>query len=475
MAKHLALFLLPFVLASCSGSPVSSIESSSQEASSVQESSSKAQTSSEEESDLPDPCAEPYFGRQYYLNHIGDICSTWNQYRGDGMTIAVVDVGFNPEHEDFYFADGKSKVSDKSAAFEVEGSKVKVTKGLTAITNMGESHGTFCAGVAAAGINGKGVVGVAPNASLLLLRTDAKPKSIAEAFKYAADNGANVISVSIGSYYNYKGDLVDDGSDLGTVFDAPVAYCRSKNVPVISAAGNGGLDGQPTEYTFPGCVDGVIGVGGLAANSFTDIWSGSSYNYGSESKFVDVLVPADMMFGCCHYGGKTYDGGWNGTSFAAPQVAGMAALYFQKNPKKTVDDFEKDLYASCTKIDSYNKGMTGKLGYGRPDVAKLLKITAPKDKVTARVKTSWSSCYAYLFDSKGKNKEPAAWPGKKLTAKNGVYAIEADASLYDTVVFAESKTGKQTVNLSLSSFASGLTYQLSGAVTEVDCLAGSYK
>ena len=47
---------------------------------------------------------------------------------------------------------------------------------------MGESHGTFCAGVAAAAVNGKGVAGIAPDASLLLLKTDLKPKSIAKTF-----------------------------------------------------------------------------------------------------------------------------------------------------------------------------------------------------------------------------------------------------------------------------------------------------
>ena len=464
-------FLLPLLLVSCANAPDASEGTSSSDS---EASSSQTKTSSESPAAKDDPCAEPHFGRQYYLNHIGDICSTWQQYRGEGTTIAVIDVGFNPEHEDFYFKDGTSKVSNQSAAFQVEGNQVKTTVGLAAITDLGESHGTFCAGVAAAAVNGKGVVGVAPEASLLLLRTDAKPKAIAKAMHYAADHQATAISISIGSYYDYKGDLKDDGSDLGTVFDEPVAYCRSKGVPVISAAGNGGLDGMPTEYTFPGCVDGVIGVGGLAANSSQLIWSGSSYNYNSESSFCDVFVNADMMYGCCHYGGKTYDGGWNGTSFAAPQVAGMAALYFQKNPGKSVDDFEKDLYASCTKVDSYNPGMQGKMGKGRPDVAKLLKVSLKETTVNAKVKTSWKSCYAYLFDSTGKNKEPAAWPGKMLSLKNGTYAIEADLSKYDTVVFAESKTGAQTVDLALSSFASGRTYSLTGAVTEVKCLVGKY-
>ena len=310
---------------------------------------------------------DPYIGRQHYLNHIGDIYGAWDSYRGKGITIAVVDIGFNPYHKDFKRADGTSKVREDSASFKVSGGSVVKSVGVDQVVNMGESHGTFCAGVAAAAINGVGVVGIAPDADLLLLKTDAKPKSIAAAFKYAADQGARAISVSIGSYYDYGGDLSSDGSDLGTVFDEPVAYCRSKGTAVISAAGNGGLDGQPTEFTFPGCVDGVIGVGGLAANSSGEIWKGSSYNSSPAYTFCDVYAPADMMYGCCHYDNKEYDGGWNGTSFAAPQVAGMAALYFEKNPEATVDH----------KMQAYQmrvQALLGRSGAGRDEVVKLGRI-----------------------------------------------------------------------------------------------------
>ena len=267
----------------------SSNNSSSFCSSSFEESSILSQSSSSEALDYsPDPMLEPYIGRQYYLNSIGDIYSVWNQYRGDGVTIAVIDVGFNPDHEDFVHSDGSSKVLDTSASFTTTGSTTKTEVGKSYVVNMGESHGTFCAGVAAAGINGKGVVGIAPNADLMLLKTDLKPKSIAAAFKYAADNGAKVITISIGSYYDYGGDLVNDGSDLGTIFDGPVAYAREKGLAVISAAGNGGLDGQPTEFTFPGCVDGVIGVGGLAANTTDELWAGSSYNSSPAYTFLPL-------------------------------------------------------------------------------------------------------------------------------------------------------------------------------------------
>ncbi len=499
---RILLLTATLILSSCGDNPVSSFssavssESSSSEAtsseiSSEKESSSSETTSSSEKttsssssskegstaSSVPveslDPMGEPYIGRQYYLNHIGDIYSAWQKYRGRGIAIAVIDVGFNPNHEDFKYKDGTSKVSAKSASFTTSGKNTTTSVGVDKVVNMGESHGTFCAGVAAAAVNGKGVAGIAPEAELLLLKTDCKPKSIAQAFRYAADNGARVVTISIGSYYDYTGDLVDDGSDLGTVFDAPVKYCYDKGVAVISAGGNGGLDGQPTEFTFPGCVDNVIGVGGLAANSSSEIWTGSSYNSSSKWQSIDVLAPADMMFGCCHYDNKVYDGGWNGTSFASPIVAGMAALYFEANPSKKAADFEKALYASCHKITTSKIATADQLGYGRVDVGGLLGLKA-SGQIEAKIKANWSSGYAYVWNSVS-GSQMSAWPGKALTKSGNTFAVTIDSSKYDSVIFTQTKEGPQTVDLSVTSFLSSKTLDLTGATKENNALVGTYR
>ena len=421
------------------------------------------------------PMNEPYIGRQYYLNHIGDIYSAWGKYRGKGITIAVIDAGFNPNHEDFYYADGTSKVSDKSASFTTNSSGTTTEVGVNKVINMGESHGTFCAGVAAAAVNGKGVAGIAPDASLLLLKTDLKPKSIAQAFRYAADNGAKVVTISIGSYYNYGGDLVDDGSDLGTVFDAPVKYCYDKNIPVISAGGNGGLDNQPTEFTFPGCVDNVIGVGGLAANSSTNIWSGSSYNSSPEWQSIDVFAPANMMFGCCHYDNKIYDGGWDGTSFASPIVAGLAALYFEKNPNNTAAQFETDLYNSCIALPNQGDIKSNQLGHGRVDATKLLGLTS-SGSIDAKFKADWSECYAYVWNSSS-GTQLANWPGSKLSKNNGEFVVNIDTSKYDSVIFTQTNSGPKTPDLLVTSFINGNVYDLTSSISEqgMDFKVGVYR
>ena len=411
------------------------------------------------------PMDEPYIARQYYLNHVGDIYNIWNFYRGKGTTIAVIDSGFNPYHEDFYYEDGTSKVSDKSASFVTDGNQTTTEIGVNKVINMADSHGTFCAGVAAAAVNGKGVAGIAPEASLLLLKTDKKPKSIAKAFKYAADNGATAITISIGSYYNYDGDLVNDGSDLGTVFDEPVKYCYDKNIPVISAGGNGGFD-NPTEFTFPGCVDYVIGCGGLAANSSTEIWEGSSYNSSPEWQSIDVFAPSDMMFGCCHYDNKKYDSGWNGTSFASPIVAGLAALYFQKYPGKTVSEFENDLIYSCHALPEQNGIKANQLGHGRVDAGKLIGLTFD-GRVKASIKTNWTDVYAYVWNSVTGTKQ-SNWPGTKLNKEAGTFAIWIESSQYDSVIFTASNSGPQTPDLLATSFIYGDCYDLTSPIQETN-------
>ena len=465
------LLSITLLLASCGTSTdSSSIPSSSgqSEPTSTSIISSSEDSSSEKIEYKTNPMEEPYVARQYYLNHIGDIYSVWKQYRGDGQTIAVIDEGFNGKHEDFTFEDGTSKVSPDSAFFVTNGDTTSVEVGIDKVDAGEASHGTFCAGIAAAGINKKGVVGIAPNAKLLLLKTDLKPKSIVKAMKYAADHGANVISISIGSYSDYVGDLKNDGSKLTTVFKEPVKYCYDRNVPVISAAGNGGLDGNPTKYTYPGSTDKVIGVGGLAANSSSDIWEGSSYNSSELYRFIDVLAPSENMFGCCNYGGKKYDGGtWMGTSFAAPQVAGMAALYFQKNPGATVKQFETDLYNSCHKIDD-----SGHYGSGRVDVGKLLGVIN-EETVQVRIKASWTSVYVYAWNLE-KEKELKAWPGKKLTKTNNEYVIEIKPSEYDSIVINDGGNNKSP-DLYVTSFTYEKAYALnSSPISENDFLIGKY-
>lgn len=415
---------------------------------------------------------EPLLNRQYYLNHIGDIYSTWKQYQGEGVVIAVIDIGFDTTHEEFKFLDGTSKITSNSASFKYQNGGVITNVGVSYAHDTSDSHGTFCAGVAAAGLNHKGVIGIAPMAKLMLLKTDAMPKSIAAAFKYAADNGAKVISISLGSYATGGGDLKPDGSDIKKVFNEPVEYCRNKGVVVVSAGGNGGEGGASmiSVPTYPGATPGVIGVGGLKANSNSTIWEGSSINSDTD-KFIDVVAPANGMFNICNYykDGQhiLYDGGndgnkhkWNGTSFAAPIVAGMAALYFEKYPSASADAFETALYNSTNEIETPSAS-----NYGSVDIGKLLRTTGT-DKVTITVQDNTeTSLNLFIWDSRtGTGPEP--WPGQTYTLTGGKFSTRIDTSKYDSMIVS-SLDGAQTIDLSIYPFIYGCIYDLSNAIGEI--------
>lgn len=458
--KHLRLFAIPLLvlsLSSCSTGDDSN------------ESSSNSNSEREIVVSSLNPMNEPLINNQYYLNHIGDIYHTWKSYQGNGITIAVIDVGFMYDHPDFFFEDGTSKVSDDSCFIKTTGSNTTTAVGKKNLRVSGDSeynndHGTFCAGVAAAGINGKGVIGIAPLAKLLLIRTDGHPYSINEAFKYATDKGAKVITISIGSYSDYTGDLYrwkDTGITLSTAFKDAVKYCRDNGTVVISAGGNGGKTeaNRPTSYTYPGGTEGVIGVGGLADNKSDSLWTGSSYNASNSKVFCDVFAPSENMYGCCDYNASKYDGGWKGTSFASPIVAGLAALYFEKNPENTVDQFEEDLYQSSHKFtDAVNNLKESNIANGRVDAGKLLGTTL-NEKITAKVKNS-GDLYAYQWNSVTGKK--VSWPGTKIgTGDNKTFEFELDATQYDSVIFNDGGSpAAQTIDLSISSFEFGNTYDI---------------
>ncbi|MBQ7242617.1 MAG: S8/S53 family peptidase [Bacilli bacterium] len=424
--------------------------------------------SSSSVSSLPDPTKESMYSKQGYLKFVGGVDSIWRNYLGDGQTIAVIDTGFDVGHSEFQNQDGYSKISPKSARFHHEGGAVAIDVGVehAKMTN-GDSHGTFCAAVAAASVTGEGTVGIAPNASLMLLATDSKPRSIAEAFRYAADNGARIITISIGSYSDYEGDLQNDGSDLTSVFDASLEYAYRKGVVICSAGGNGGLY-RPVDYTYPGGCDYVIGVGGLAKNSRTTIWSESSRNSESAYQFCDVFAPSEDMFNACNFtrDGKRYlyDGGWNGTSFASPIVAGAAALYFQKHPTHTNQDFERALYNTADSLG----GSAG--GYGAINIQALMEYGVPED---AEVEIAFES--ASWWDADGAATRLFAWSRarsvflqsfSKTKDPRGtlrLWTFNVDRTLFDYLVFIrvspnDEAWGAETITLNLEDFHDGSLY-----------------
>ncbi len=193
-------------------------------------------------------------------------------------------------------------------------------------------HGTHCSGIiGAARDNGKGIDGVADNVQIMTIRAvpdgDEHDKDIANAIRYAVDNGAKIISMSFGKDFSPEKKWVDDA----------FKYAEKKGVLLVHAAGNDAKN-IDTAFNFPNPVyeDGK----GRASNVITVGASGDKTNGGYTASFsnfgkseVDVFAPGVSIYSTIP-GGTTY-GNASGTSMACPVVAGIAALVLEYYPYLT--------------------------------------------------------------------------------------------------------------------------------------------
>jgi serine protease len=222
-------------------------------------------------------------------------------YKGTGVKVCVMDSGIDKGHPEY-------------SALNMTG----VTTSAGKWNTDGNGHGTHCAGTIAAGQNGVGVVGVAPEATVVPLKvfdetgTWAYSSWVVDAAVQCQQQGANIVSMSLGSSYY--------SSYEHSVFKT----LHSQGVVSIAAAGNSG----DSTRSYPASYDVVLSV---AATSNSKAKAGfSQYN-----SFVDIAAPGVSVLSTVPRShvtnGYPYQY-WSGTSMATPHVAGVAALLRQKNP-----------------------------------------------------------------------------------------------------------------------------------------------
>lgn len=238
-------------------------------------------------------------------------------------------------------------------------------------------HGTHCAGnIAAKSNNGLGISGVAPNAQIMALRFIAEKgggqtSGAIKAIRYGVDNGAKVLNNSWGSI----GENPNDSNGNKALREA-VQYAESKGVLFIAAAGNGlqgkGYDNDtskrpayPASYPY----SNIVSVAAIDSKDNLGTFS----NWGVKS--VHIAAPGVKVFSTT-VGAKYSDqvipflATWDGTSMAAPHVAGAAALYWAQYPDKTMLEVKEALIKSATSIPSLqNKTVSG----GKLNLMNLLK------------------------------------------------------------------------------------------------------
>ena len=235
------------------------------------------------------PPNDPDYDRQWALPHI-QAETAWDQMGElSDITVAVIDTGVCMSHEDMV-----DRVLDNGYDF--------VDNDDDPEDEMG--HGCSVAGIIAANIdNGIGIAGFAPNSSILPLRVLGKNGSgsmadVAAGIVYAADNGADIINLSLGSMVGSQ------------VTEDAVNHAVGKGVTVIASAGNSGgaLPGFPARY------ENVVAVGAIDPNGSRSSFSNKGGNIWAPGRDVHTIY---------------LDNGYkalNGTSFSAPYVSAMAAV-----------------------------------------------------------------------------------------------------------------------------------------------------
>lgn len=273
--------------------------------------------------DTADQCTFPgktYEGRPWYLQRVL-LDELWEQSTGKGVRVAVIDTGVDVKNKQLApnvdVRDGRNFL-DKDLKDD-NGNKLKRGKENGTTDTVG--HGTKVAGIIAARpAEGTGVVGLAPDATIIpIQQNDASgngtAETLAKAVRHAIAANADIINIS-----QDTAKAVRPAPVLQQAIDAALA----KGIVVVASAGNDGLGGN-VKKTYPASFEGVLAVASSDRNNERAAFSQSG-------DFVGIAAPGVDMISTVPGGGHCPD---NGTSFSAPYIAGAAALIKGKHDNWT--------------------------------------------------------------------------------------------------------------------------------------------
>jgi subtilisin len=260
----------------------------------------------------------------------------WKRVTGNNIKVAVLDTGCNPHDVLPTPVEGCSFIQGES-------------------WRDGNGHGTHCAGT----VLGREGIGVAPAASLLVgkvlsNRGSGSSEAIAQGIRWAADSGADVISMSLGSSSPYQ------------PMQAALQYAWQKGAVVVSAAGNSGFTGKYNTIGYPAKYPESLCIGAYRSD-------GQRASFSSGGREMDMCCPGQDIISCSTSNGYV---GMSGTSMATPFSAGLFALIIELMRREGYPAFTGvEAVREFLKLYTQDKGEPGfdpAWGFGIPKTSEII-------------------------------------------------------------------------------------------------------
>ncbi len=318
---------------------------------------------------------------------------------GSGINVSVIDTGINATHPD------------------ISG---RVVKWMDYVNSQGlpyddNGHGTHVAGIVGGNGSDGTTAGVAPDVSLFGVKVldstgSGSESSVISGIEWSVSNGANIISMSLGTWQTWTTTNCDANNPAMTT---AINNAVNAGVVVVAAAGN-----DPSGVSSPGCIQNTIAVGAVDSSDNIASFSGR----GAAMADHGVVAPGVNINSLSNSGGYTV---MSGTSMAAPHVSGTIALILNAAKKQgtALSPVQVKAILNNTSIDLGDTGKDNIYGAGRINVsAAVLSIATTGLSVTAN---------------------PTGYPGGNTAAKNGTAII-----LNATITSAISGVKNASVNIS---------------------------